>query len=119
MYYLLIRAAGPFFDCFGIGEAEAIFPDLLPVLSENLGIKREELLKELTKLPGIYVPSHARTSVTRQWLKNLDDYPASSVIITSDTELGDLYLVEVERGCTWGCRFCMVNTAFAPMRLRS
>jgi radical SAM superfamily enzyme YgiQ (UPF0313 family) len=41
------------------------------------------------------------------------------VVLTPDTELNDLYLIEVERGCQRGCRFCLVNTAFAPMRFRS
>jgi radical SAM superfamily enzyme YgiQ (UPF0313 family) len=40
-------------------------------------------------------------------------------VLTPDTELGDLYLIEVERGCNWSCRFCLVSTAFKPMRLRS
>ena len=40
-------------------------------------------------------------------------------MLTPDTELGALYLIEVERGCNWGCRFCLVSSAFAPMRYRS
>jgi radical SAM superfamily enzyme YgiQ (UPF0313 family) len=40
-------------------------------------------------------------------------------VLTPDTELGDLYLIEVERGCNWGCRFCLVSQCFSPMRLRS
>jgi len=57
--------------------------------------------------------------VVRQWLRNLDDFPTTSIILTPDTELGNLYLIEVERGCNWGCRFCLVNNAFSPMRFRS
>jgi radical SAM superfamily enzyme YgiQ (UPF0313 family) len=109
----------PFFDCFGIGEAEAIFPFLLPAISENIGGNRQQLLKDLSALPGIYAPTFTKTPVTRQWVKTLDDYPVHSTILTPDTELGDLYLIEVERGCNWGCRFCLVNTAFAPMRIHS
>jgi radical SAM superfamily enzyme YgiQ (UPF0313 family) len=43
----------------------------------------------------------------------------ASAILTRDTELGDLYLIEVERGCNWGCRFCLTSQAFSPMRYRS
>jgi radical SAM superfamily enzyme YgiQ (UPF0313 family) len=57
--------------------------------------------------------------VTRQWAKNLDDFPVASTILTLDTELGNLYLIEVERGCNWGCRFCLTSNAFRPMRFRS
>jgi len=109
----------PFFDCLCIGEAEPILPVMLPILSEGIGSKREELLKALASLPGVYVPQFSGTPVVRQWVKNLDDFPVTSVILTPDTELGDLYLIEVERGCNWGCRFCLVSTSFNPMRFRS
>ncbi len=110
----------PFFDCLCVGEAEAILPNLLPVLSEGIKGNREDLLKELSQLPGIYVPEyHIGTPKTRQWLPNLDDYPAHSIILTPNTELGNMYLIEVERGCNWGCRFCLVSNAFSPMRFHS
>ena len=110
----------PFFDCLCIGEAEPLLPAMLPMLSEGIGGKRNELLKALASLPGVYVPSvSSGTPVVRQWAKNLDDFPVASVVLTPDTELGDLYLIEVERGCNWSCRFCLVSTAFKPMRFRS
>ncbi|MBM2825518.1 MAG: radical domain protein [Dehalococcoidales bacterium] len=110
----------PFFDCLCIGEAEPILPALLPVLTEGLNGKREELLKALASLPGLYVPqSHDGTPVVRQWAKHLDDFPVHSVILTPDTELGDLYLIEIERGCQWGCRFCLAGHTFRPVRFRS
>ncbi|MEK7354310.1 MAG: radical SAM protein [Chloroflexota bacterium] len=110
----------PFFDCLCIGEAEPILPAMLPVLTEGISGKRSQLLKALAGLPGVYVPQDNKdTSVTRQWATNLDDFPTHSVVLTPDTELGDLYLIEVERGCSWGCRFCLVSTTFSPMRYRS
>jgi len=110
----------PFFDCLCIGEAEAILPAMLPILSEGIGGKRDELLKELASLPGVYVPlAPSGTPVVRQWASSLDDFPVTSTILTPDTELGNLYLIEVERGCNWGCRFCLVSNAFCPMRFRS
>ncbi len=110
----------PFFDCLCIGEAEPILPAMLSVLSEGIRGKRDELLKALASLPGIYVPQYySGTPVVRQWAKNLDDFPTTSTIITPDTELGGLYLIEVGRGCNWGCRFCLVGSVFHPMRFRS
>jgi len=68
----------------------------------------------------MYVPLlPPATPVIRQWAENLDQFPVSSVILTRDTELGELYLIEVERGCPWRCRFCLVSTTFRPMRFRS
>ncbi|MFC2001814.1 radical SAM protein [Chloroflexota bacterium] len=110
----------PFFDCLCIGEAEPILPTMLPILCEGVSGNRNELLKALASLPGLYVPEHySGNPVTRQWIKNLDEFPTTSVTLTPDTELGDLYLIEVERGCHWGCRFCLVSAAFSPMRFRS
>jgi radical SAM superfamily enzyme YgiQ (UPF0313 family) len=110
----------PFFDCLCIGEAEPILPAILPVLSEGVLGRRDDLLKTLASVPGIYTPKHyAGKPVARQWAKNLDDFPVASTILTPDTELGDLYLIEVERGCNWGCRFCLTGQAFYPMRYRS
>jgi len=110
----------PFFDCLCIGEAEPIIPAMLPITAEGILGKRNDLLKALASLPGIYVPAcYSGISVARQWAKNLDDFAVASIVLTPDTELGDLYLIEVERGCNWGCRFCLVNKAFHPMRCRS
>ena len=110
----------PFFDCLCIGEAEPILPAMLPLLNEGIGSKHSELLKKLARLPGVYVPQiWGGAQIARQWTTKLDDFPTHSVVLTQDTELGDLYLIEVERGCSWGCRFCMVSTTFSPMRFRS
>ncbi|HEY92295.1 MAG TPA: radical SAM protein [Dehalococcoidia bacterium] len=110
----------PFFDCLCIGEAEPILPAMLPVLSEGIAGKRSDILEALASLPGIYVPLvHSETPVVRQWANNLDDFPTTSSILTPDTELGGLYLIEIERGCNWGCRFCLVNKFFQPVRFRS
>jgi radical SAM superfamily enzyme YgiQ (UPF0313 family) len=109
-----------FFDCLCIGEAEPIVPAMLPSIAKDISGKRSDRLKALASLPGIYVPQYySGKPIARQWAKNLDDFPVTSVILTPDTELGDLYLIEVERGCNWGCRFCLTSNAFRPMRYRS
>jgi radical SAM superfamily enzyme YgiQ (UPF0313 family) len=110
----------PFCDVLCIGEAEPILPSMTPVLSDGIGGPQQALLKELAVLPGVYVPTlPPEKPVVRQYAKNLDDFPVASVILTQDTELGGLFLIEAERGCQRGCRFCLVNTAFAPMRFRA
>ena len=109
----------PFIDCMCIGEAEALIHPLLNVLKDR-GLSRDEKLEALAKLPGMYVPRYYNGGkISRQYPKSLHDIPASSAVLTSETELGDLYLIEVERGCGWGCRFCMVGSAFSPIRFHS
>jgi radical SAM superfamily enzyme YgiQ (UPF0313 family) len=110
----------PFFDVLGIGEAEPILPRLLSRLFGGGGEGRSSLLKALASLPGVYVPRyHSGAPLVRQWLKSLDEFATASSVFTRDTELGDLYLIEVGRGCRWGCPFCLVSSAFSPMRFRS
>ena len=109
----------PFFDCLCIGEAEAILPEMLPVLAGGVSENRVELKKKLSSLPGVFVPGYSNKPVSRQWVKNLDDFPVHSTVLTGDTELGNMYLIEVERGCNWGCRFCLVSNCYKPMRFRS
>ncbi len=109
----------PFFDCLCIGEAESILPAMLPVLREGAAEDRRELLAALAQIPGVYVPQIARAKVGRQWLADLDSFPVHSTVLTRDTELGDMYLIEVQRGCRFGCRFCLVSCAYKPMRVRS
>ncbi|MBQ6975618.1 MAG: B12-binding domain-containing radical SAM protein, partial [Selenomonadaceae bacterium] len=78
------------FDAFIIGEGEVILPPLVDVLVANKNLPRAQLLQK----------------ISRQFVKNLDDYPAHSVIITDDTEF-NMYLIETARGCGRHCRFCM------------
>jgi len=110
----------PFFDCLCIGEAEVILPRLMEMIKDNPARNRPSLLEAISEIPGIYVPSlHKDKAIVRQYLKKLDEFPAHSVVLTPDTELPDMYLVEVERGCAHACRFCMVSNTFKPMRFRS
>jgi radical SAM superfamily enzyme YgiQ (UPF0313 family) len=109
----------PFFDSLCIGEAEAIFPALLSTLNTITNQHRIEQLQTLADVPGILVPQIHQIKVSRQWAVNLDDFPVHTEVTTLDTELGDLYLIEVERGCPWRCRFCLVGGTFHPMRTHS
>ena len=110
----------PFFDCFAIGEAEAILPSILDVLAGGIAGNRDELLRALASLPGIYVPRlYSGKAISRQWVPDIDDIATTSVILTPDTALGNMYLMEVARGCRWGCRFCLAGFLFRPFRFRS
>ncbi len=110
----------PFFDCLCIGEAEALLPEMIPVFEKGVGENRQDFLQELSAISGIYVPQvFSGAPVVRRYLKNLDDFESHSAILTEDTELGNLYMIEAERGCSHRCRFCMVSNLFGPVRYRS
>ncbi len=104
-------------DCFVIGEAEAILPAMVPVLLDGMESSRQELLDELGKVPGIYVPSLGNDTI-RQFSNDFGDYSTGSAVLTSATELGELYMMEIARGCARGCRFCLAGYHFRPMRYR-
>ncbi len=109
----------PLFDCFVIGEGEAVLPPMLDVLARSLAGSRQDLLPELASLAGVYVPGCPQDYVKRCWLPQLDDFDTTTIVATPDTELGDMWLMEIERGCGRGCRFCLAGYAFRPMRWRS
>ncbi len=124
-------------DAFAIGEGEAIIPGLMEVLAGAVDADRGELLRRLAVLPGVYVPAFYEVErsgaqirsikpvpgmpypVERQWLADLDAHPASSVVLTRDTEFGDMYLMEVTRGCGRNCHFCLARVAYSPLRERT
>ena len=103
------------FDAFIIGEGEVIMPPVMEVLAQKL--PREETLSALAEIPGVFVPAFPK-KVSRQWVKNLDAFPAHSEIITDDTEF-NMYLIETARGCGHHCRFCMAGYCFRKPRNRS
>jgi len=110
----------PFFDCFAIGEGETILPRFIDVLTEGIEDKKDKSLKALASVPGVYVPTiRSGKPVKRQWLKDLDSVATTSVILTPDTEFSDMYLIEIARGCGWGCRFCLAGFQFRPFRFHT
>ena len=126
-------------DAFIIGEGEAIMPAFMDAYDKarEEGVTRAEHLRRLAQVPGVYVPAlyehhyaedgriadivplaGAPAQVSRQWVKDLDAWPAHTVVVTEDTEF-NLYLIETARGCGRHCRFCMAGYCFRVPRNRS
>jgi len=113
-------------DAFVIGEVEEILPRLLDTLRDGISGRRQDLLQALCTIPGVYVPALARlvdgkpqVQVQRQWVQDLDLYPTHTSVCTRATEFGDMYLLEIARGCGRGCRFCLAGCIYRPPRERS
>jgi radical SAM superfamily enzyme YgiQ (UPF0313 family) len=104
------------FDAFAIGEGEVIVPPLVDALWEAVEAPRDEGLRILSEVPGMYVPAVETGTIARVWVRDLDTQPSTTQIYTHDTEFGDRALIEIARGCGRGCRFCMAGYTYRPMR---
>ncbi|RPJ01608.1 MAG: radical SAM protein, partial [Deltaproteobacteria bacterium] len=131
-----------FFDLFVLGEGEEAIEEVWEVYREAFAKKggedKADLLKRLAGIEGIYVPQLYHVAygedgriesmepepgfprqVKRRWVKDLDRCPTHSTLFTPDTELKGMALVEVNRGCPRGCRFCAACFVYHPFRSRS
>ena len=128
-----------FFDIFYIGEGEISYDALLNLYKEKKksGYDRNEFLREASKIPGIYVPSlytvtykndgtidsfdpiydDVPKNVKKQVQMNLTDsvYPEAPVVpFIKATQ--DRIVLEIQRGCIRGCRFCQAGMIYRPNR---
>ena len=131
-----------FFDFFVIGDGEEIVIQILEMIAKlkSNSTSRLDILKELSKVKGIYVPSLWKTiknefgeqipsqeyskgaylktkGVQRVWLETLDpkNYPVANLAANTRV-VHERFSVEVMRGCTQGCRFCQAGYWYRPNR---
>ncbi len=110
----------PALDAWFVGEAEA---GLLPCLEEAAqmileGAEKRLVLAAMAEHPGIYVPGVSALPVKRQVAPGgriLDDFAYSS-FVSHEAEFKDTMLLEVNRGCPYGCRFCAAGYVYRPPR---
>lgn len=131
-----------FFDMFYIGEGETSYDALLDLYKEcrQKGLSRKEFLLKASRIPGIYVPAFYEVTykedgtiasfspteegvpaaVHKQVVMDVTEapYPKKPVVpfikVTQDR-----VVLEIQRGCIRGCRFCQAGMIYRPTRERS
>ena len=130
-----------FFDMFYIGEGEVVYDELLEAYKKwkRAGKSRKEFLEMAAEIEGIYVPSfydvtykedgtiesflpnnpHAKEKIKRVVAADMSQttYPLKPVVpfikVTQDRAV-----LEIQRGCIRGCRFCQAGMVYRPTRPR-
>ena len=130
-----------FFDMFYIGEGETVYNELLDTYKENKknGGSRMDFLEKACQIDGIYVPAfydvtyhedgtidqffpvneQAPSVIHKQVVMDVTNttYPQAPVVpyikVTQDR-----VVLEVQRGCIRGCRFCQAGMLYRPTRER-
>ena len=131
-----------FFDIFYIGEGETVYFDLMDRYKENkkAGGGRRRFLELAAEIPGIYVPtfydvtykedgtiesflpnnSHAMPVITKQVVRNMDDVGyIETPLVPFMKVTQDRVVLEIQRGCIRGCRFCQAGDVYRPLREHS
>lgn len=128
-----------FFDLFYMGEGEIQYDALFELYKKmrSVGNSRAEFLHEAAKIPGIYVPSlyeptYNEDGTLKSFAPIVDDIPSviTKQLILDMTEAvypekpvvpfikatQDRVVLEIQRGCIRGCRFCQAGMVYRPVR---
>jgi radical SAM superfamily enzyme YgiQ (UPF0313 family) len=105
-----------FFDFFVIGEAETLIVEILEKLHNAKSANRNSKLEILAEIPGVYVPK-LKNKVEKQYEKDFNSLPyPTQPIIPFIEAIHDRAVVEIMRGCKWGCKFCQAGWTYRPVR---
>ncbi len=121
------------FDIVVLGDAEPVIPALQEALLSHAD--RNTLLDGMEKVPGVYIPARyehqtasdgsflipspchdSPSKIATSILHDLSSNPARPAVISTDSEFGNFYALEVSRGCPAGCLFCAAGSVCGPVR---
>ncbi len=123
----------PFADLILTGEAEAAWPDLISAWDASASLPKQSRLRLLSrKTPGSLYPGELREPLVPPgegfpdpahvrparlpWPPPEDLLPPVSPIVSPGAEFSQVKLVEISRGCPYGCRFCLAGFLYRPHR---
>jgi radical SAM family uncharacterized protein len=113
----------PFFDLFVLGEGEEVVLELMDAFltARDAGQDRASLLAGLAGLEGIYVPALGTDRpIRKRVVADFEHAPAATHPPVPWAEIvHDRGQIELNRGCTRGCRFCQAGMVYRPVRERS
>jgi radical SAM family uncharacterized protein len=131
-----------FFDAFFLGEGEDAILEIVRTWGDarRAGHGRVEALRRLACIPGVYVPAFYQAKYRSDGsLQSVEPLPAHADVaprtilkrIVSELPPPPTRLVvpfidivhnrasiEIQRGCTRGCRFCQAGMVYRPTRER-
>ncbi len=130
-----------YIDFFSLGEGEDITVEIVSLYdrAKAEGWSKESFLLEVSRIPGVYVPSFYRheynedgtlaaivplngapEKVTKRIVEDLDGaFFPTDMIVPSTEIVHDRANLEVFRGCIRGCRFCQAGFCYRPVRKKS
>jgi radical SAM family uncharacterized protein len=127
-----------FIDFFVMGEGEQVILDIVEAFREVREKERETQLRRMAQIPGVYVPRFYAPSyfddgtlakieplqeeVEPHIVKRITPVmppPVTKFIVPFVDVVFNRASIEIQRGCTRGCRFCQAGMVFRPVRERS